>query len=84
MSFLPLTKITCMVPPGGAGVGMHVIPVEKAIPATNESVDVEHISHWLKKYEGHIGVSVCSCRKQQRIRGEGSGDVEGEWCIGRR
>lgn len=37
MSFLPLTKITCMVPPGGAGVGMHVIPVEKAIPATNES-----------------------------------------------
>lgn len=22
MSFLPLTKITCMVPPGGAGVGM--------------------------------------------------------------
>ena len=36
MSFLPLTKITCMVPPGGAGVGMHVIPVEKAIPATNE------------------------------------------------
>ena len=82
MAFLPLTKITCMVPPGGAGIGMHVIPVEKAIPATNESVDVEHISHWLKKYEGHIGVSVCSCRKQQRIRGEGSGDVEGEWCIG--
>ena len=56
MAFLPLTKITCMVPPGGAGVGMHVIPVEKAIPATNESVDVEHISHWLKKYEGHLGV----------------------------
>ena len=24
MAFLPLTKITCMVPPGGAGVGMHV------------------------------------------------------------
>ena len=82
MSFLPLTKITCMVPPGGAGVGMHVIPVEKAIPAERKSLPIEHLSHWLKKYEGHIGVSVCSCRKQQRIRGEGSGDVEGEWCIG--
>ena len=71
-----------MVPPGGAGIGMHVIPVEKAIPAESKSLPIEHLSHWLKKYEGHIGVSVCSCRKQQRIRGEGSGDVEGEWCIG--
>ena len=82
MAFLPLTKITCMVPPGGAGIGMHVIPVEKAIPAESKSLPIEHLSHWLKKDEGHIGVSVCSCRKQQRIRGEGSGDVEGEWCIG--
>ena len=61
---------------------MHVIPVEKAIPAESKSLPIEHLSHWLKKYEGHIGVSVCSCRKQQRIRGEGSGDIEGEWCIG--
>ena len=81
MSFLPLTKITCMVPPGGAGVGMHVIPVEKAIPATNESVDVEHISHWLKKYEGHIGVGYCSCRNAMRIQGEGCGELQDEMCI---
>ena len=26
MTFLPLEKITPMVPPGGAGIGMHVIP----------------------------------------------------------
>ncbi|MDO4810421.1 MAG: FAD-dependent oxidoreductase [Eubacteriales bacterium] len=82
MTFLPLAGLTEMVPPGGAGIGMHVIPVEKAIPAENKSLDIEHISHWLKKYEGHLGVSVCSCRKQQRIRDEGSGDIEGEWCIG--
>ena len=81
MSFLPLTKITCMVPPGGAGVGMHVIPVEKAIPATNESVDVEHISHWLKKYEGHLGVGYCSCRNAMRIQGEGCGELQDELCI---
>lgn len=82
MAFLPLVGITEMVPPGGAGIGMHVIPVEKAIPAESKSLDIEHISHWLDKYEGHIIVAVCSCRRQQRIRGEGSGDIEGEWCIG--
>ena len=81
MSFLPLTKITCMVPPGGAGVGMHVIPVEKAIPATNESVDVEHISHWLKKYEDHLGVGYCSCRNAMRLQGQGCGELQDEMCI---
>lgn len=82
MTFLPLEHVTPMVPPGGAGIGMHVIPVEKAIPTESQSVSIEHISHWLKKYEGHIGVGVCSCRRAQSVRGEGSGDVEAEWCIG--
>ena len=82
MAFLPLAGVTELVPPGGAGIGMHVIPVEKAIPAESGSIDIEHISHWLKKYEGQLGVGVCSCRKQQRIRGEGSGDIEDDWCIG--
>ncbi len=31
MSRLPLEKVTPMVPPGGAGIGMHVIPVEKPL-----------------------------------------------------
>lgn len=82
MTYLPLAGITQMVGPGGDGIGMHVIPVEQAIPANCESLPVEHLSHWLKKYEGHIGVGICSCRKQQRIRGEGSGDIEQYWCIG--
>ena len=33
MTFEPLVKVTPMVPEGGAGIGMHVIPVEKAIEA---------------------------------------------------
>lgn len=82
MAYLPLAGITELVPPGGAGIGMHVIPVEKAIPAESKSIDIEHLSHWLKKYEGQLGVGVCSCRKQQRIRNEGSGDIEADWCIG--
>ena len=82
MSRLPLEKVTPMVPPGGAGIGMHVIPVEKAIPAKQESVSVEHISYWLNKYKDKYAVGACSCRRQQRVRGEGTGDIEGDLCIG--
>ena len=81
MTQIPLAGITQMVPPGGGGVGMHVIPVEKAIEMENKSVSVEHISHWLNKYDKY-SVGQCSCRKQQRMRGEGSGEIEGEYCIG--
>jgi len=73
--------IASVVPPGGAGLGMHVIPVEKAIEAENKSVSVEHLSHWLDKYEGRYAVDVCACRRQQRIRKEGTGDIEGYFCI---
>jgi len=52
MSRIQLEKVTPMVPPGGAGIGMHVIPVEKAIEMENTSIPIEHISHWLDKYEG--------------------------------
>ena len=82
MSRLPLEKVTPMVPPGGAGIGMHVIPVETAIPATPESVSIEHISYWLNKYKDKYAVGACSCRRQQRVRGEGTGDIEGDLCIG--
>ena len=51
MTQMPLEGMTEMIPLGGAGVGMHVIPVEKAIEAENSSVSVEHISHWLDKYD---------------------------------
>lgn len=67
MSRLPLEKVTPMVPPGGAGIGMHVIPVEKAIEMENQSVNVEHISHWLKKYDGKYAASPCSCRMSRCV-----------------
>ena len=80
MSRLPLEKVTPMVPLGGAGIGMHVVPVEKAIPADSQSVSIEHLSHWLKKYDTYA-VGVCSCRRSQTMRGEGSGDLADLWCI---
>ncbi len=77
----PLELAAKLVPPGGAGIGMHVIPVEKAISAESRSVSVEHLSHWLQKYNKFCTM-VCACRKAQRIRGEGVGDIEGYMCIG--
>ena len=81
MSRLPLEKITPFVPEGGAGIGIHVIPVEKAIEMENESVDLEHISHWLNKYEGKYAASPCSCRRSRLTHGEGCADDPEGWCI---
>ena len=81
MAFLPLTKVTKMVPQGGAGIGMHVIPVEKSIAHENQSVDIEHISYWLKKYDRYAA-GACSCRLGERARGAGSSDDPQDWCIG--
>ena len=46
----------------------------------NKSVLVNYL-HWLNKYD-RFGAGICSCRKQQAMRGEGSGQIEGEYCIG--
>ena len=77
----PLSRATPMVPPGGAGIGMHVIPVEKAIDASSTSVPIEHIEHWLDKYDGKYAASTCSCRASRRVMGEGCADDPRDWCI---
>ena len=81
MSRIPLETVTPMVPPGGAGIGMHVIPVEKAIEMENTSIPIEHISHWLDKYEGKYAKSPCSCRNSRRTFDEGCADDPEGWCI---
>ena len=81
MTFIPLAGVTEMIRPGGDGVGMHVIPVEKAIEAESEALDVEKISHWLKKYNGHIAAGICSCRASRAMLGDGCVDDIDDWCI---
>lgn len=81
MTRLPLEKVTPMVPEGGAGIGMHVIPVEKAIGTENQSVSVEHISHWLDKYDGKYAASPCSCRRSRKTFDEGCADDPEGWCV---
>ena len=81
IAFMGPAQIADIVPPGGGGVGMHVIPVEKAIEQIESSVDVEHISHWLKKYD-RFSSAVCSCRMSETVRGVNTGDDPEGWCIG--
>ena len=81
MSRIPLEGLTQMVPQGGAGVGMHVIPVEDAISMENNSSSLEHISYWLDKYEGKYAASPCSCRKSRKTFEEGCADDPEGWCI---
>ncbi len=81
MTRLPLNKVTKLVPPGGAGIGMHVIPVEKAVSMDNETIDIEKISYWLDKYEGKYAASPCSCRRSRKTYDEGCADDPEGWCI---
>ncbi len=81
MTFLPLEDITSMVRPGGDGIGMHVIPVEKAIELEPEAMSIEKISYWLQKYSGHISAGICSCRYSRQVLGEGCEDDVNDWCI---
>jgi NADPH-dependent glutamate synthase beta subunit-like oxidoreductase/Fe-S-cluster-containing dehydrogenase component len=82
MTFVPLAKVTSMIPEGGDGVGMHVIPVEKAISMESKSLPIEHLSYWLKKYDGHLSKGICSCRASRTALGEGCADDDYGWCIG--
>ena len=47
----PVALAGKLVPPGGAGIGMHVIPVESAIHTNTRKVSVEELSHWVGKYD---------------------------------
>ncbi|WP_294217895.1 FAD-dependent oxidoreductase [Pseudobutyrivibrio sp.] len=81
MSRLPLEGLTHMVPPGGAGIGMHVIPVEEAIGMEQQAINLEKISYWLDKYEGKYAKSPCSCRLSRKTYDEGCADDPEGWCI---
>lgn len=72
-------KISNLVPMGSAL--MRAIPVEKAIENEPKKVKYEEVSYWLDKAGESIAVAPCECRKLRRMCGEGTADLEGEWCI---
>ena len=80
LSLKPMKNVTQMIPMGGSGLGMHVIPVEEAIPADSKTASYEQLSYWLKKYD-YFAVGDCSCRVSRRLMGEGCGHLEKDMCI---
>lgn len=66
--------------PNGKGLA-RTIPVEEAIQAEPKKLKLEELSYWVEKYDPHLSVAVCQCRRARRIIGEGTGDPEDEWCI---
>ena len=72
-------KIAPLVPMGSAL--MRAIPVEKAIESIPTRAKYEEVSYWLDKAGDSIAVAPCECRKLRRMVGEGTADLEGEWCI---
>ena len=77
----PLKLISHMVPPGGAGLGFHAIPVERAIPKESRALSIEQLSYWLEKYRGQLSISDCVCRTSMILRGEGCGELPDKGCI---
>jgi NADPH-dependent glutamate synthase beta subunit-like oxidoreductase/NAD-dependent dihydropyrimidine dehydrogenase PreA subunit len=60
---------------------MRAIPVEESIQDEPKKVKYEELSYWLDKAGESIAVAPCECRKLRRMVGEGTADLEGEWCI---
>lgn len=69
-----------IIPPGGGGIGMHVVPVEKAIETESQSLPVEHMSHWVDAHDTFALVD-CACRVTQREFGDLIDDDPAGWCI---
>jgi NADPH-dependent glutamate synthase beta subunit-like oxidoreductase len=72
-------KVSNFIPMGSAL--MRTIPVETAIAKEHTKVKYEEVSYWLDKADKSIAVAPCECRRLRRMVGEGTSDLEGEWCI---
>ena len=75
-----LTKSWAKFFPKGNGLVI-TLPIQKAIAAESKAVDIEQVSYWVDKYNPHLSVAPCQCRKAARQRGDIGEDMEGEWCI---
>lgn len=79
MSYIP-PALAPMIPVGGAGIAMHVIPVETAVPTGTKPATYDQLSYWLKKYN-FLAVMDCQCRKTRKYTGEGCGHTIEDTCI---
>jgi len=62
---------------------MRTVPVQKAIEHNSRRAEFEEVSYWIEKYgaKNQLAVIPCECRRLRRMVGEGTHDLEGEYCI---
>ena len=60
---------------------MRAIPVESAIEGNSRKASYEEVSYWLDKAGDSIGVVPCECRKLREMVGEGTEDLNEDYCI---
>lgn len=77
---LDLQKMIAPFVPKGQAL-MRTIPVEAAIVGNSKKVKTDECSYWLDKAGASVGVGYCECRRLRRMVGEGTADLEGEWCL---
>ncbi len=77
---LRLQKLITGFAPMGTAI-MRAIPVQSSIENDSRKVDVEEVSYWLDKNEGHLAVAYCECRRLREMMGKGSADLLDEYCI---
>ena len=80
--YIPIGQLGSMIAPGNSGIGMHVVPVEQEVNASNVSVPVEHLSYHLDRVDKYSAMP-CVCRVTHTILdNNGSVDDPDDWCIG--
>ena len=80
--YIPIGQLGSMIAPGNSGIGMHVVPVEKEVNASNISVPVEHLSYHLDRVDKYAAMP-CVCRVTHTILdNNGSVDDPDDWCLG--
>lgn len=77
---LNLQKLITGFVPMGAAI-MRALPVQEAIMNDSRKVDLEEVSYWLDKNEGHLAVAPCECRRLREMMEKGSADLLEEYCI---
>jgi len=66
--------------PLGQGL-MRTIPVQASIQNESKRADWEELSYWVEKHSPSLAAVECECRRARSRIGEGTADLEGEWCL---
>lgn len=77
---LDLQKLIVGFVPMGSAL-MRALPVEASIKNEPKKAKYEEVQYWLDKAGESIAIAPCECRKLREMVGEGTADIQGDWCM---